>query len=239
MDVNSLLVWNTVWFHQIPQQIGHLWEEEFRKTASFGFRAQNLQQFSQGQSLSCDFYKGTHLATCRSSAISDVGTFFCGWHPLKKIHQPQVVSGKNLPFFLSFPTGIFMNPHQSAYFHRGTFHFTTTLSQNVHQSRTFRQRHRYFDTWCSCHPCSDILRTGEKLEIDRGRNPPVWIWKGVFQTLGSLGEALNLLMWFSICFQALQRRLDPFRPIYFIQVVDLRWFQYRILMHTTNENMFF
>jgi len=89
------------------------------------------------------------------------------------------------------------------------------------------------------HPCSDILRTGEKLEIDRGRNPPVWIWKGVFQTLGSLGEALNLLMWFSICFQALQRRLDPFHPIYFIQVVDLRWFQYRILMHTTNENMFF
>ncbi len=27
--------------------------------------------------------------------------------------------------------------------------------------------------------------------------------------------------------------------IYFIQVVDPRWFQYRILMHATNENMDF
>ena len=238
MDVNSLLVWNTVWFHQIPQQIGHLWRRSSPKLPPlvFALKPPAVQSGSVVKLWFLQRYSPRHLQVISNLWCWNI---FCGWHPLKKIHQPQVVSGKNLPFFLSFPTGIFMNPHQSAYFHRGTFHFTTTLSQNVHQSRTFRQRHRYFDTWCSCHPCSDILRTGEKLEIDRGRNPPVWIWKGVFQTLGSLGEALNLLMWFSICFQALQRRLDPFHPIYFIQVVDLRWFQYRILMHTTNENMFF
>ena len=117
MDVNpiisylfiSLLVWNTVWFHQIPQQIGHLWEEEFPKTASFGSRAQNLQQFSQGQSLSCDFYKGTHLATCNLWFWN----IFLWMVPPKKIHQPQVVSAK-LTLFLSFPTGfswILINRH--------------------------------------------------------------------------------------------------------------------------------
>lgn len=117
MDVNSiisylfisLLVWNTVWFHQIPQQICHLREEEFPKTASFGSRAQNLQQFSQGQSLSCDFYKGTHLATCNLWFWN----IFLWMAPLKKIHQPQVVSAK-LTLFLSFPTGfswILINQH--------------------------------------------------------------------------------------------------------------------------------
>lgn len=105
MDVNpiisylfiSLLVWNTVWFHQIPQQICHLREEEFPKTASFGSRAQNLQQFSQGQSLSCDFYKGTHLATCNLWFWN----IFLWMAPLKKIHQPQVVSAKLTLFCLS------------------------------------------------------------------------------------------------------------------------------------------